>query len=171
MGTFGVLVKLLLVTAQRRDDWAEAKWSEISSDPPLLTVPPARYKTDEIHEVPLTPLALSLLTSLPRFKGSDWIFTVDGRHPMSSFTRLKGKLDEAAKVTGWKLHDLRRTGRTVMADLEVLDETAERVLGHSQPGIVKTYNVSRHRKQKTAALTLLQDEILRIVSPRATPFG
>ena len=163
MGMFGVLVKLLLVTAQRRDDWAEAKWTEISSDPPLLTVPPARYKTDEVHEVPLTPLTLSLLASLPRFKGSDWIFTVDGRHPMSSFTRLKRKLDEASKVTGWRLHDLRRTGRTLMANLEVLDETAERVLGHSQGRLMATYNISSHRKQKTAALTLLQDEVLRIV--------
>jgi hypothetical protein len=51
-----------------------------------------------------------------------------------------------------------------MADREVLRETAERVLGHSQPRIEKTYNVSSHRKQKTAALMLLQDEILRIVS-------
>jgi integrase len=129
----------------------------------VLTVPAERYKVDTVHEVPLTPLAIDLLNSLPRFAGSDWIFTVDGRYSMSSFTRLKTKLDKASGITGWTLHDLRRTGRTLMADLEVLDETAERVLGHSQPGIVRTYNVSNHRKQKMAALTLLQDEILRIV--------
>ena len=34
-------------------------------------------------------------------------------------------------ASGWTLHDLRRTGRTMMADLEVLDETAERVLGQA----------------------------------------
>ena len=135
-------------------------------------MPSARYKSDEVHEVPLTPLALSLLHSLPRFKGSDWIFTVDGRYPMSSFSRLKKKLDKASGVTGWTLHDLRRTGRTLLADLEVLDETAERVLGHSQGGLMATYNISRHRKQKAAALTLLQDEVLRIVDkPRATSLG
>jgi integrase len=131
---------------------------------PLLTVPPERYKTDEVHEVPLTPLAVDLLQSLPRFKDSDWIFTIDGKGSMSSFTRPKKKLDEASGVTDWVLHDLRRTGRTLMDDLEVLDETAERVLGHSQGGIAATYNISRHRKQKTAALVFLQDEILRIVS-------
>src|SRR5262249_32637473 len=156
-GTFGALVKLLLVTAQRRDDWAEARWSELtgldgdhSIATPLLTVPAARYKVDEVHEGPLTPLPIELLQSLPRFAGSDWIFTVDGRYPISSFTRLKRKLDKASGVTGWTLHDLRRTGRTLMADLEVLDETAERVLGHSQGGLIATYNVSRHRKQKMA---------------------
>jgi integrase len=74
------------------------------------------------------------------------------------------QLDKASEGTGWILHDLRRTGRTLMVDLKVLDETAERVLGHSQGNLVATYNVSRHRKQKTAALMMLQNEILRIVN-------
>src|SRR5262249_41957889 len=94
---------------------------------------------------------------------------VDGRYPISSFTRLKRKLDKASGVTGWTLHDLRRTGRTIMADLEVLDETAERVLGHSQGGLMATYNISRHRKQKTAALVALEAEILRLM--REEPVG
>ena len=69
-GMFGVLVKLLLATSQRRDDWAEARWSELSGldgDYPLLTVPAARYKVGRVHEVPLPPLAVTLLQSLPRF--------------------------------------------------------------------------------------------------------
>ena len=51
---FGVLVMILLVTAQRRDDWAEARWSELSGlngDYPLLTVPSVRCKVGRIHEV------------------------------------------------------------------------------------------------------------------------
>jgi hypothetical protein len=51
-----------------------------------------------------------------------------------------------------------------MAHLEVLDETAESVLGHRQSSMMATYNISRHHKQKTAALTLLQAELLRILS-------
>src|SRR4029077_7083586 len=97
-GMFGVLVKLLLATAQRRDDLAEARWSELSGldgNYPLLTVPAARYKVGRVHEVPLSPLAVDLLRSLPRFAGSDWIFTINGMHPISSFTRPKRKLDEA----------------------------------------------------------------------------
>ena len=73
-GMFGVLVKLLLATSQRRDDWADAKWPELSDlngDYPLLTVPAARYKVGRVHEVPLSPLAVTLLRSLPRFAGSD----------------------------------------------------------------------------------------------------
>lgn len=64
---FGVLVKLLLAIAQRRDDWGEARWSELSGldgDYPLLSVPAARYKVVRVHEVPLTPLVVDLLRSL-----------------------------------------------------------------------------------------------------------
>jgi integrase len=100
---------------------------------------------------------------LPRFAGSDWVFTISGTNPLSSFTRPKRKLDEASGVTGWTLHDLRRTGRTLIANLEVADETAERVLGHSLGGLMATYNVSRHRKQKMAALVALEAELRRIV--------
>jgi alpha/beta superfamily hydrolase len=50
-----------------------------------------------------------------------------------------------------------------MANLEVADETAERVLGHSFGGLMATYNVSRHRKQKMAALVAVEAEIMRIV--------
>jgi integrase len=169
-GMFGVLVKVLLATAQRRDDWAEARWSELSGldgDYPLLTVPAARYKVGRVHEVPLPPTAVALLRSLPRFAGSDWIFTINGTNPISSFTRPKSKLDKASGVEGWTLHDLRRTGRTLMANLEIADETAERVLGHSLGGLMATYNVSRHRKQKMAALVALEAEILRIVGKEA----
>jgi len=165
-GMFGVLVKMLLATAQRRDDWAQARWSELSgldSDYPVLTVPAARYKVGQTHEVPLPPLAVELLRSLPRFAGSDWIFTVNGKNSISEFARPKRKLDKASGVTGWTLHDLRRTGRTIMANLEIADETAERVLGHSLGGLMATYNVSRHRKQKMAALVALEADLLRIV--------
>jgi hypothetical protein len=48
-----------------------------------------------------------------------------------------------------------------VANLELADETAER--GHSLGGLMATYNVSRHRKQKMAALVALETEILRIV--------
>ena len=113
--------------------------------------------------MPLSHLVVDLLRSLPRFAGSDWIFTINGTNPLSSFTRPKRKLDEASGVTGWTLHDLRRTGHTLIANLEVADETAERVLGHSLGGLMATYNVSRHRKQKMAALVALEAEVLRIV--------
>jgi integrase len=95
-GVFGVLVKTLLATSQRRDDWAEAKWSELSgldSDYPLLTVPAARYKVGRVHEVPLSPLVVDLLRTLPRLAaiGSspsmEHIPCRRSRDPSASWTR------------------------------------------------------------------------------------
>jgi hypothetical protein len=51
---------------------------------------------------------------------------------------------------------------TALANLEVADETAEGVLGHSPGGLIETYNVSLHRKQKMAALVALEAELRRI---------
>jgi integrase len=167
VGIFGVLVRVLLLTAQRRDDWASASWKEITGlqgAEPMLTVPSARYKTGAVHEVPLTPMVVRLLGELPRVQGCSWIFTNDGQRPSQSFTLPKRRLDKESGVTGWTLHDLRRTGRTLMANLEVDDATAERVLGHAFGGsLMATYNVAKHRKPKRAALMALEQEILRIV--------
>jgi integrase len=91
---------------------------------------------------------------------------------MQAFSAPKRELDKASGVTGWTLHDLRRTGRTIMANLEVDDATAERVLGHAfGASLMQTYNVSRHRKPKRAALEALEQEILRVVSPPAGAGG
>jgi hypothetical protein len=107
---FGILVKLLLATAQRRDDWAEAKWSEVSGldgDYPLLTVPAARYKVGQTHEVPLTPLAVTLLRSLPRFAGSagpspstERIPYRRSRDPRASWTRHPALQDGPCMTCG-----------------------------------------------------------------------
>lgn len=164
-GVFGVLVKVLLLSGQRRDDWREARYSELGADGDqlLLTVPPVRYKTNETHEVPITPLMSELLGTLPRFAGSDFIFTLSGRRPITT-SRHKEQLDEASGVSGYTLHDLRRTARTRMAEIGVDDAAAERVLGHALSGVHKTYNVSKHRKQKRAAIETWEAELLRLVA-------
>lgn len=170
MGSFGVLVRVLLLTCARRDDWAAASWKELSGlegPDAMLTVPPARYKTAQTHEVMLTPAVVSALAELPRFQGCDWLFSNDGKRPLQSFSASKRRLDEASGVTGWRLHDLRRTGRTLMANIGVDDAAAERVLGHSLGSLNATYNMSKHRAQKRAALAALEAEILRIVAPTA----
>jgi integrase len=113
------------------------------------------------------PTVVALLAELPRFQGCDWLFSGDGRRPSQSFTLPKRRLDAASGVTGWTLHDLRRTGRTMMGNLEVADETAERILGHSLGSLNATYNVSRHRAAKRRALLALEAEILRVVEPAA----
>jgi len=77
---------------------------------------------------PLSGAALEVLSSLPRV--GEFVF-----RPLPAFGRLKRDLDDRAGVRGWRLHDLRRTGRTLLSRAGVNADHAERVLGHKLPGI------------------------------------
>jgi integrase len=73
----------VILTGQRRSEVAEMKWSEINLERATWTIPAARSKNGQSHEVPLSASAMSLLKSLPRFLASNWVFTTTGRAPIS----------------------------------------------------------------------------------------
>ncbi|HXZ01447.1 MAG TPA: tyrosine-type recombinase/integrase, partial [Stellaceae bacterium] len=64
---YAPLLRLLMLTGQRLNDIASARWGEIDLEGGTLTVPPERYKTGTAHEVPLAPRAVEILKGLPRF--------------------------------------------------------------------------------------------------------
>jgi len=157
------LVKLLMLTGQRLNDVAQAKWTEIDLDKAVLTVPPERYKTGLAQEVPLSARALDILKELPRFERGYALTTTGGARPISGFGKMKSRLDEEiAKrrtkdgrepMPPWILHDLRRTVRTrLVSDLSVEAFIAERVIGHALPGLHGVYDQGSHRIQKRDAL-------------------
>jgi integrase len=86
---FGDVFKMLILTGQRRGEVAEMRWSEVDLEHGVWTIPAARSKNGQSHEVPLSVPAVSLLRSLPRFLASDWVFTTTGRGPVSGFGRAK----------------------------------------------------------------------------------
>src|SRR3954452_21822239 len=90
---FGPCVKLLILTAQRRDEVAHMRWSEIDLDAAMWTLPRERAKNDKAHEVPLPPMAVEVLRSLPRLDSVDMVFTTNGRTPISGFSKIKNRLD------------------------------------------------------------------------------
>ena len=63
---FGPIIKLLLLTAQRRDEAGGIKWAEIDFPNRTWTLPWSRAKSDRGHEVPLSDAAIAILRSLPR---------------------------------------------------------------------------------------------------------
>lgn len=58
-------------------------------------------------------------------------------------------------VIDWAPHDLRRTGRTMLAALGCPDEVGEAILGHMQPGVRGLYNVHRYDAERRTWLTRL----------------
>ena len=163
---FGKLVKLLLLTGQRRNDIAHMVWPELSDTPEgkLLTIPPARFKSAAAQEVPLSAMAAEIIDGLPRIKGSPYVLTSAGKR-FSGFSKPKRRLDMASGAKGWKLHDLRRTVRTRLGQLRIEPLIAELVIGHSAPSLHQIYDQSTHREEKREALEKWAAKLATILSP------
>ena len=163
MGVFGRYVQFMLLTATRRNEAARMTHGEVSNGDWLI--PASRYKSKLDHLVPLSKAAQALLAKVPRIAGCDYVFTTDGKRAISGFSGLKAKLDKASGVTGYRLHDLRRSSRSQMSAAGVLPDHAERCLGHALPGIRKTYDRYEFRAEKLAAFEKLAARIHQLVNP------
>jgi integrase len=159
----GRYVQFMLLTATRRKEAARMTYSELSNGDWLI--PASRYKNKLDHLVPLSKAAQALLAKVPRIAGCEYVFTTDGKRAIAGFSRLKAKLDQASGVSGWRLHDLRRTARSLMSAAAVNPDHAERCLGHALPGIRKTYDRYEFRSEKLAAFEALAARITQIVNP------
>jgi integrase len=151
-GPIGAGIKLLMLTGARFTEIFQTRWSEIHGN--ALRLPTERAKSKEGRTIWLSPEAQEIVASLPRFSGSDWVLTTNGRHAISRSGDHKARLDRLVEdpLPAWRLHDLRRTVATGLQRLGVRLEVIETVLGHvsgSRAGIVGTYQ--RHRFEVEAA--------------------
>lgn len=178
---FGPLVRTLLLTAQRREEVSQMRWDEIDFDAKVWTIPAGRYKTNRANAVPLSDAVLEVLEAqeaqvrgalgvgpdepLPRM--GEYVFsTTLGRKPFSGHSKAKKKLDTASHTTGWTLHDLRRTARTLMSRAGVSSDHAERVLGHVINGVAGIYDQHDYLDQKRDALDKLAKMVADILAPK-----
>jgi integrase len=163
---FGPLFQLLLLTGQRRTEWAAASRSELNIEKGWLEIPKARYKGDRDHVVPLAQNAATVLQELPVWSGNDYFLfsTRDGRVPVSGFSKGKIRLDEEvrrvmradamdAPLVPYRIHDFRVTCETRLATLGFNQDVRDAVLGHAKPGLQKTYNKYDYLKEKRDALS------------------
>jgi integrase len=172
-GPFGALVQLLLLTAQRRDKVVTMKWDDIK-DGGVWEIASEPREKGNAGALRLPAAALAIVEAQPRVKGNPYVFAASrGDGPLNGFNKRKAAFDKACGVTGWALHDLRRSARSLMSGAGVLSEHAERVLGHKQPGVEAIYDRYPYLEEKSAALIRLAAKIDNIVNPPAdnvTPF-
>src|SRR5262249_50255225 len=114
---------------------------------------------------PLSCAAKKILNGLPRFPSCEFVFTSTGRRPISGFSAFKIRFDVACGVKDWRLHDLRRTARSLMSRARVNPDTAERCLGHVISGVRGVYDRHRFIAEKRQAFEALAGQIDRIVNP------
>jgi len=164
---FGSMLKLLLITGQRREEVAGMHWSEIDLKTKLWSIPPERCKSDRPHVVPLSNQAIEVLTSLPRFEDGHFVFTTtDGERPVSAFSQCKSEADALSGVRDWRIHDLRRTVRTELARLRVPEIVAERIINHAPRGLARVYNQYGYLDEKREGLEKWDDRLRSILEPR-----
>lgn len=180
---FGPLARLLLLTAQRRDEVATMTWAEIDLVKRVWTIPRHKAKNDRIHEVQLSEAAIDVLRSLPRI-GNGLVFTTTGETAVSGFSKSKRRLDlamliakraklgscSANAIPGWTLHDLRRTAATGMARLKLPPHVIDRTLNHVSGtirGVAAVYNRFEYVEERRAALEAWGRYVEKIVRPAA----
>jgi integrase len=162
-GPWGPFLQFLLLSGCRRNEAAQMARNELDGD--VWTIPAERYKTGRELVLPLSPLAISALERLPRIAGSKFVFTFDGQHAFANFSKAKASFDKACGVTGWTLHDLRRTARSLMSRAGVGADVAERCLGHVISGVRGTYDRHAYFDEKKRAFEALAALVERIINP------
>ena len=153
---FGRLVRFLLATAQRRNEAASLKHGDILDG----TWRQADNKASRPHSLKLPQLALDLVG---KGQAQDLVFGGAAGARLRGFSNLKRALDRESKVSGWRLHDLRRTAATRMQALGVRNEVVSAVLNHVIPGAGFAYLRGEREKEKAEALRVWATELGRIV--------
>jgi integrase len=163
---FSSLVMLLLLVGARRCEAARMQWSELSADGTSWTLPARRHKLKTDLTRPLSGAARQVLAGLPRI--GEFVFTSNGHQPIGAFSKGKRRLDEATGVTGWTLHDLRRTCRSLLSRCGVRPDIAERALGHVVgSSVARVYDRYGYDRELAEAYEQLAALIERIVHPEA----
>ena len=191
----GGAIRLMILTGARRTEAGGLLRSEISNDGLTWTLPAARSKNGRAHLVPLAELARDVIADVPEIKSdkdaTEHVFTLDGKRAVNGWSKIKVRLDrkiaearaKAAGVkldmdkhamSGWTLHDLRRTLVTGMIETlgiapHVVEAVVNHVSGSARAGVAGTYNRSVLLPQRREALEAWARHIEALVAGKAAP--
>jgi integrase len=165
---FSGMLRLAMLTAARRDELAALRWSDVLDDRIVLQADVT--KTGAKHEIPLTVLMRNVLTAQPR-TASDLVFPSSrtGKQ-MAGWTELVAAAMRKSGVK-FRLHDLRRTVRTLMSRCGVPEDIAELAIGHLRRGLVATYNKDTAWSARTDAFQAVSAHIAGLISGGAPEAG
>jgi integrase len=171
-GSYNAIVRMLILTGQRREEVAGMTWDEIAPDLSTWTIPSDRAKNGVAHIVPLSPQTEAIVKSANRIAKDGPAFVFQGRAgAFNGFSKAKASLDEDSGVKDWRLHDLRRTTATGLQKLGVRLEVTEAILNHvsgSRAGVVGIYQRHEWAEEKRSALNAWGAHVKAIVEGRET---
>lgn len=183
--TIRLALRLILLTLVRKSELIEATWDEVDFEKGLWTIPKHRMKGGRPHNVYLSQQALDIMVALRTCSGgSKYLLPsrYDPERSMSKATlnRVTKLVVDRAKASGlpiepFTVHDLRRTGSTILNELGFNSDWVEKCLAHedgrSSRGV---YNKAEYGDQRRHMLQEWADMIDAWVagdahSPTLTP--
>lgn len=178
----GPYLRMLLATGQRRSEVAGMRWDDLDLKERTWTLSAEQTKAGRAHVVPLSPLAVAIIESVPRIRGP-YVFAGTGRRspkrdaagntfagqacPISGFAKIKQQIDAKAQLAPWRLHDLRRTAATHMARLGISQFVIARVLNHADRSVTGIYNRYEYLAEKRHALEVWSGFLDGLTKPRS----
>jgi integrase len=163
-GFIGNFIKFALLTGQRKDKYLTMRWDDVRDGVWYIRTEAREKGNGEALRLP--PIALEIIEDQRRINSdSPSVFAGPVGKPVSRLDREKKKLDAQLRIPAWRIHDLRRTSRSLMAAAGVPDLVAELVLGHVQGGVAGIYNRHAYLDEKADALKRLAQQIMDIVIP------
>jgi integrase len=173
-----VLFKLLLLLGARRDEIGQLKWSELNDDRTAILLEGSRTKNSRPLHLDLPPLATKLIASVEPVS-EKFVFSIAGHSAIAGYAKAKARLDAAmlklakaergpdAEIVPWRLHDLRRSAATGMADTGILPHVIEACLNHvsgAKASVAGIYNRATYDNEKRAALILWAEHVERVAT-------
>ena len=152
-GSFAGIVRIILATGLRRNEAANLRWTWVDRKAGLISIPAKAMKAGSEHIVIITDLVARILDENPDRAGG-LVFpgrSLGGRRPISGWSKLLKRLRAVSGVDGVGLHDMRRTFRSVLADLDVSEPVAELMIAHKRPDLIRRYNRSALIEQRRQA--------------------
>lgn len=152
-------MRFMLLTICRRDEAADARWSEVDLDAAVWLIPDT--KNGKAHRVPLSRQAVELLREIGPGKPASHIFPARGGGKLANWDRSTKEIMKATGTSGWTRHDLRRTGATLLGEMEIEPHVIEAALNHTSihSQLAATYNQARYFPAVQAALQRLADRL------------
>jgi integrase len=164
---------LLICLGVRKTELTEAKWAEFDLDKAVWSLPQERSKTGVGMEIPLPPLVIEWLHELKvRAFDSEYVFpnrrsSKNGHMGADTLNRAISKLfgqepgkkiqppNKMGDMPHFTVHDLRRTCRTLLAEIGIPGHVAERCLNHKLKGVEGIYNKHDYFEERREALNEL----------------
>jgi integrase len=163
-GAYGDIVEVLALTGQRREEVARCTWDEIDVQTRTWRLSSDRTKNAKSHEIHLSDQVMAILNRAN--KQGELVFSHSGNIPFQDFSVAKREIDLLSGVSGWRLHDLRRTCVSGMARLGIAPHVADKILNHQGgtiSGVAAVYQRHDFLAERREALEKWGSHIRQII--------